>query len=152
MERTRGMILVSACLAGRPCRYDGRHSLSRPLLETLKDQPWVAVCPEQLGGLTTPRTPAGIKDGDGRDVLTGRARVINVEHADVTQAFLRGAETALDLALKLGVTTCYLKDRSPSCGLSLTETEGAEVHGSGVFAALALRNGLTVIEVKAASV
>lgn len=143
------MILVSACLTGRLCRYDGRRALNRELMFELAHKPWAAVCPEQLGGLATPRVRAGLVGGSGADVLDGRARVVDFEGRDVTAAFVRGAEIVLHLARRLRAEVCYLKDRSPSCGLTPTLNQDGTVRGRGVCAALLVRNGIKVIEVQA---
>ncbi|MBW2061514.1 MAG: DUF523 domain-containing protein [Deltaproteobacteria bacterium] len=143
------MILVSACLVGFKCRYDGRHSLSHDLVKKLAHESWVAVCPEQLGGLPTPRVPARVEGGDGADVLTGLARVVTVEGDDVTGAYLRGAKISLDVALRLQVKRCYLKDRSPSCGFELIMDNKEASRRQGVCAALLTQAGFEVVEVKA---
>jgi len=96
----------------------------------------IPVCPEQLGGLPTPRPPAEILGGDGADVLSGTARVINLRGEEVTEAFMRGAEEVLRLARLLGVRRAFLKAKSPSCGLEPL----------GVTAALLLREGLELHE------
>lgn len=97
---------------------------------------WIPVCPEQLGGLPTPRCPADIADGNGDDVLDGRARVIGSDGVDVTEAFIRGAEMVLEIALKQRVEEVLLKARSPSCG----------VERLGVTAALLKRNGFKITD------
>ncbi len=112
------MILISACLIGVNCRYDGRGKINHGLLTRLKGRNLLPVCPEQLGGLPTPRPPAMLVGGDGFMVLQGMARVLTVEtELDVTSAFLKGAEQCAYLARILGVKKCILKSRSPSCGL-----------------------------------
>jgi len=143
------MILVSACLVGMRCRYDGRHSLSSDLVRLLADEPWIAVCPEQLGGLSTPRIPAKLTGGDGADVLAGRARVITVQGCDVTEAYVRGAEIVLEVALRMSAKRVFLKDRSPSCGLDPTLDEKGALRGQGVCAALLRQSGFNLFEVKA---
>ncbi|MFH1136806.1 MAG: DUF523 domain-containing protein [Pseudomonadota bacterium] len=145
------MILVSACLAGRPCRYDGRLSPSPELISFLKGRRWFAVCPEQLGGLATPRPPARLSGGDGLDVLRGRALVIDARGENVTLAFQTGAEITLALARRLGATACYLKDRSPSCGVNAFFDDDGRPRGQGVTAALLQLAGLELLEVKAKS-
>lgn len=145
------MIIVSACLIGRPCRYDGRRAPNLDLMTRLAGRRWVAVCPEQLGGLPTPRVPARLEGGNGRDVLAGRARVINDEGRDVTAAFIRGAEVVLDLAVRLGAEVCCLKNRSPSCGLCPSLGPEEPFQGPGVCAALLADAGLKIEEVKAPS-
>ena len=99
-------ILVSACLLGVSCRYDGQ-SKAYPLIDELcRRHEVVPVCPEQLGGLPTPRTPAE-RQGD---------RVVTRIGGDVTEQYLRGAAEAVGLARTLGCTVAVLKERSPSCG------------------------------------
>ena len=99
-------VLVSACLLGVSCRYDGQ-SKAYPLVEELcRRHEVVPVCPEQLGGLPTPRVPA---ERQG-------AQVVTKEGTDVTAQYLRGAAEAVHLARKLGCTVAVLKERSPSCG------------------------------------
>ena len=144
-------MLVSACLMGRPTRYDGRLSPNLELVELLRGRNFLAVCPEQLGGLATPRTPADIVGGDGRDVLAGRARVVDREGRDVTGPFVRGAEVVLDVARRLGVRRCFLKDRSPSCGVHPFCSGDVNRPAPGVLAALLRESGLELIEIKAHS-
>lgn len=99
-------LLVSACLLGAPCRYDGA-SKPHPRIRALAEvHELVPVCPEQLGGLPTPRPPAE-RQGD---------RVVSREGRDVTGAYSKGAETALMLCRLLHCQGAVLKERSPSCG------------------------------------
>ncbi len=129
--------LVSSCLMGLCTRYDGAAKPNDDCLLDLRDVAWIPVCPEQLGGLATPRERAILTGGDGRDVLAGRARVITESGRDVTENFLRGAAMTLQLAEMKGITTVVLKSRSPSCA----------VHGTvGVTAALLLSRGLILLE------
>ena len=142
-------ILISACLLGVNCRYDGRSSPGNlPEIEE-KDACFIPVCPEQLGGLPTPRAPSAIIGGNGFDVLDGKARVASQNNLDVTDKFLKGAFETLKLIKKLGIDTCYLKDRSPSCGMRLISEATGEIVGPGVTAALLIRENLHVIEIKA---
>jgi uncharacterized protein YbbK (DUF523 family) len=122
------------------------------MIERLSEDTWIVVCPEQLGGLPTPRPPAWLEGGSGRDVPTGKARVLNAEGTDQTQAFLNGAETIVHLARRFKVDICYLKDRSPSCGVSTTAGRDGQVPGMGVLAALLKQEGFQVKEVKARSI
>ena len=135
-------VIVSACLLGINCRYDGGNCLDEGLIRQLKDIHTVPICPEQLGGLTTPRVAAEICGGDGFDVIGGRARVVNVEGEDVTGQFIRGAEEALKIAELAGAKKAWLKEKSPSCGVSLIKCGGLEKAGSGVLAALLLKEGI----------
>jgi uncharacterized protein YbbK (DUF523 family) len=113
-------LLVSACLLGLCTRLDGRHNLRLPVLALAERFCLVPVCPEQLGGLATPRGPAEIQDGAGAEVLRGSARVVTAEGADVTDAFLRGARAVGEVARLTGATRAVLKARSPSCGVGET--------------------------------
>ncbi len=105
-------ILVSACLAGENCKWDGKNNRSEELLDFMKKMEGKAifhmVCPEQMGGLPTPRPSAEIRESDGM--------VVNTEGRDVTAEFLMGADLALREAEKYGCTIAILKERSPSCG------------------------------------
>ena len=131
-------ILISACLLGIPCRYDGK----------AKPQPWaevlaarhdlVPVCPEQLGGLPTPRTPSE-RRGD---------RVVMNTGADVTEQYRRGAACALRLYQLLGCKAAVLKERSPSCGCGAVYDgtfTGTLTAGDGVTAALLQAHGIRVL-------
>lgn len=132
-------VILSACLTGINCRYDGGNRLEKALLSELKDCVIVPVCPEQLGGLPTPREPAEITEGDGFDVLEGHSGVVTQTGWNVTKFFLNGAEEALKTANIAGTKRAYLKEKSPSCGVEMIKKKGRIVAGSGVFAAL-LRN------------
>ena len=108
------MFAASACLLGYCCRYDGRSSPSPALVKRAAKEAVLPICPEELGGLPTPRTPSDLHGGDGFDVLDGRTRVVDHEGNDVTQAFLRGAFAALKRIKENNIQFCFLKDRSPS--------------------------------------
>ncbi len=141
------MFLVSACLLGINCKYTGDNNLDVELVNKLKKQGIVPVCPEQLGGLTTPRLPAEIQGGDGLDVLSGRAKVIRNDGVDVTEAFIKGAEETLKIAETLGLTKAILKAKSPSCGNKIIydgSFTGKKVTGQGVTAALLTSKGIEV--------
>ena len=130
-------ILISACLLGAACRYDGG---SNPVLsvEALMGRcQLVPVCPEQLGGLATPRPPAE-RWGD---------RVVTKDGADVTEAYRRGAEETLRLCRLLGCEAAVLKERSPSCGYGEIYDgthSGTLTAGEGATAALLAANGIPV--------
>ena len=139
--------LVSACLLGFPCAYDGSGRFEPELL-ALAARGWVVpICPEVAGGLGIPRPPAEIVGGDGGDVLDGRARVVTVAGEDVTVAYLRGAERTLAAARWHGVATAILRERSPSCGSGCIY-DGAHAGrlraGQGVTVALLRRHGVAV--------
>ena len=141
-------LAVSACLLGRPCRYDGGSKRSDAITELVarvraSGGAVVAVCPEELGGLGTPRPAADLRGGDGDAVLSGHAKVRTVgADRDVTQAFVDGAEAAAQLAD--GCDQAVLKARSPSCGVGRTHVDGEVAPGDGVFAALLRRRGVAL--------
>jgi uncharacterized protein YbbK (DUF523 family) len=132
-------ILVSSCLLGQPLRYDGRDNrLDHPLLQQWLDEDRVVpLCPEAAGGLPTPRPAAELRNG--------RARTRN--GGDVTDAFIRGAETALDLCREQGIRIALLAARSPSCGNRLIydgSFSGRLVPGTGITAACLQSAGIRV--------
>ncbi|MGI9950794.1 DUF523 domain-containing protein [Moorellaceae bacterium AZ2] len=138
-------ILVSACLAGYQCKYNGGSNLVPEIKDLVTQGRAIPVCPEKLGGLPIPRPPAEIQGGDGWDVLQGRARVVNKEGRDVTPAFLQGARATLELARRLGAQVAILKERSPSCGTGAVYDgtfRGQTRPGSGVTAALLRCHGI----------
>lgn len=144
------MIAASLCLTGAKCRYDGKSKHDPILLETIGGG-YLAVCPEACAGLEIPRPPSEISGGAGADVLSGKARVVDREGRDITEAFLEGARMALEICLKNGVTKAYLQARSPSCGRGRIydgSFTGTLTEGNGVFAELLLRNGIEVIAVE----
>lgn len=138
------MMLVSACLAGVDCRYDGENALSREVESLVRKKSAIPVCPEQLGEISTPREPAEIVGGDGRDVLEGRARVQTRGGEDVTQQYIRGAEKVLKIAKMVGVKKVILKRNSPACGFGEIYHNGRLVKGNGVCAALLIKHGIEV--------
>ena len=139
-------VLVSACLLGRECRYDGRTNTDAPLLEELRRRGATPVpyCPEEAGGLSTPRPAAWIEGEDAGAVLDGRTRIVTESGADVTAAFVAGARGALDACRESGASRAYLKERSPSCGVKCTHVGGVAVPGRGVTAELLARHGIDV--------
>jgi len=139
------MKVISACLVGCHCRYDGETKVVEEYQAMVKRGEAVFVCPEQLGGLSTPRPPARIHGGSGEDVLDGRAKVLTHDGTDVTAEFVRGAEEALDMARLVGATEAILKERSPSCGSALIYGDHGPFPGNGVTAALLKRHGIQVL-------
>jgi uncharacterized protein YbbK (DUF523 family) len=131
--------LASACLLGLKTRYDGRVISSGTCRKAVAGGICIPVCPEQLGGLATPRTAADLLGGDGHDVLSGKARVITRDSEDVTENFILGAQQILEIARMNEVEKVILKAGSPSCGLNPK---------IGVLAALLISEGYTVVEVE----
>ncbi len=111
------LYLVSACLVGLCTRYDGKVKENPDCIDSLENAHWIPICPEQLGGLPTPRESADIAGGDGADVLAGTARVLTKSGIDLTDQFIRGAEQVLLLALSQNIHAVFLKARSPSCAV-----------------------------------
>lgn len=145
------MILVSACLLGINCKYSGDNNENDKVKEYLKDKQFVLVCPEQLGGLTTPRDPAEITKLYGDTVLNGESNVVTNNGTDVTEAFLKGAEETLKIAKLYNSKEAILKESSPSCGSNFIYDgtfSGKKIPGFGVTAALLKSNGIKVISEK----
>ena len=138
------LILVSGCLVGLRCRYDGRGLSNTAVEEMVSRGGGIIVCPEQLGGLPTPRTVSQIVGGDGFDVLLGKARVVSEDGIDVTEHFLRGAEETLRLAQLVGVKKVIFQDKSPSCGVRKIYRGKRLVAGCGVTTALLSKEGYDV--------
>jgi uncharacterized protein YbbK (DUF523 family) len=143
-------VLVSACLIGRYCRYDGRTNRDRVLEQELaaRGEQAVPFCPEEQGGLATPRAAAWIERESAAAVLDGRDRVITDGGRDVTAEFIAGAQGALALCRTQGIQRAYLKARSPSCGTCQTHIGGALSQGPGVTAAQLQRAGIETIDVE----
>ncbi|GAB3977187.1 DUF523 domain-containing protein [Plantactinospora veratri] len=138
--------LMSACLAGTRCAYDG--GAAKEEVAPAADARVRLVCPEVMGGLPTPRDRAEIVGGDGFDVLDGRARVLTHRGEDVTEEYLAGARRTLRIARATGAAGAVLQDYSPSCGcrqISDGTFRRNRVEGQGVTAALLLRNGFRVV-------
>ena len=162
------MIIISACLIGLNCKYDGTNSGKECFIEKVQRGNVIPICPEQLGGLPTPRAPAEIVGGTGEDVLDGSAKVQTSNGMDVTSAFVRGAQEMLYLARlfdfmlvaakhdnqqvieTLKVEKIIFKQNSPSCGCGYIYDgtfTGVLRQGNGVTTALLLREGFNVIAV-----
>ena len=131
--------LVSACLMGLKTRYDGKIIPSAACRKAVEGELCIPVCPEQLGGLPTPRTAADLVGGDGHDVLGGRARVITKGGEDVIDNFIQGAKQFLKIARHQEIAKIFLKTGSPSCGMAPT---------IGVTAALLQAEGYVVVEME----
>ncbi|MEG0488108.1 MAG: DUF523 domain-containing protein [Acinetobacter sp.] len=140
--------LISACLVGENVRYDAKNCLKLKLKQLLDTQQAVVICPEVSGGLSTPRFPAEIINGDGVAVLQGLAKVMDQQGIDVTREFILGAEKTLKLAQQYQVTHVILKANSPSCGSQMIYDGSFSNHkiaGKGVTAALLEQHGFTVM-------
>lgn len=132
-------ILVSACLLGKNCKYNGGNNLNQSVLDFIEGHEVIGVCPEQLGGLSTPRLPAEIVDG----VVT------NKEGVSMDAEFRKGAQTALAAALENKVDLAILQSRSPSCGVKEIydgSFSGKKIKGQGVLAKLLSAHGIKVLD------
>ena len=140
-------VLVSACLLGLATRYDGHSKTNARVLDYLRSRNLlpIPVCPEQLGGLATPRPPARFHAGDGEGLWLEQGELVNQEGESMNAAFMRGAEETLRIARLTGCRTAILKERSPSCGVHRIHRREGLTAGSGVAAALLRQAGLTLI-------
>jgi uncharacterized protein YbbK (DUF523 family) len=143
------MKFVSACLLGIRCTWSGGDKYKNDrAIELSKVETLIPVCPEQLGGLSTPRAPQEIQGGTGDDVLNGKCKVTNRDGKDVTREFIKGAEETLKIALQLKIKEFIAKSGSPSCGCGQIydgSFSGRLIGGDGVTTALLKRNGLRII-------
>ena len=131
-------ILISKCLLGCNCRYDGKNCLNEKVVALQKDNEVFAICPEVEGGLPTPRQP-GERVND---------KVMAKNGADVTNEYMKGAQIALDIAKRENIDLAVLKSKSPSCGTGLIYDgtfTGGKIPGNGVTSELLQKNGFKVI-------
>ena len=148
IDTTKEFILVSACLLGKHCRYDGDHRKSDDVASSValaedKGLQIIAFCPEsQVFGI--PRPPCMIYNGDGQDVLKGTAQVLDKNNKKITQGLIKGAELALSQVKKYRITQAIMKEKSPSCGVRhvYNGNTGKLVSGMGVTSALLQSNGV----------
>lgn len=147
-----GIILVSACLIGIDCNYKGKDNLKDWVSNLRYEFSMVPVCPEQLGGLSTPRLPAEIINGDGMSIWKeSEGEVINIESQVVTNQFLKGAYQMLKITRMLGIKYAVFKDKSPSCGVFNIFDGSFSNHlkeGMGVSAAALHSDGIKLITEK----
>ncbi len=143
------MKLISACLLGIKCRWDGTDNKNDKALELLKKEVLIPVCPEQLGGLPTPRLRQEIQGGAGKEVLEKRAKVVNESGVDVTDQLVKGAEETLKIASLYQVREFIGKSYSPSCSCTKIYDgtfSGKSINGRGITAELLMRSGIKIRE------
>lgn len=142
------MYIASACLCGINCKYNGGNNLNNKVMELYKKGLVIPVCPEQLGGMTTPRNVKEIYNGTGLDVLEGRAKVLSPGGEDSTENFIKGAQEVLKIAKDIGITFAIMKAKSPSCGFGKIYDGTFSkklIAGNGVTSELLIKNGIKVI-------
>ena len=134
-------VAVSACLIGQNTKYDGTNNYNQAVVEYLKDKEYIVICPEVMGGLSTPRIPSErVND-----------KVINKENEDVTYQFVTGANVAIKMLLDNNIDTVILKSKSPSCGYGLIydgSFTATLTSGNGVFTDLAIKHNIKVLTEK----
>lgn len=139
---TKERVLVSACLLGENCKYNGGNNKTNAIIEFLKDKEVFPVCPEVFGGLPTPRLKNEI-------VLSNNQRiVINENKEDVSEYFIKGALISLKKALDNGITLAILKQKSPSCGYKKIYNgnfDGTIIEGNGIFTDILLKHNIKVL-------
>lgn len=137
------MYLISACLAGVDCKYNGRSNENEKVVQIVKSGEAILVCPEQLGGLSTPRPPSEIIIADGN------VKVISKDGEDFTKEFLKGAEETLKIAKMMNIKKAILKSKSPSCGLGKIydgSFSNTLICGDGLTTRLLKENGIEVFD------
>lgn len=143
------MIVVSSCLLGVNCKYNGKNNKNDKLLKFLDGKTFVGVCPESFGGLKAPRDPSEIEPGySGEDVIHGKVKVLSKSGLDVTEEFVKGARLALIRALESEAVLAIFKESSPSCGVNKIydgKFQNNKLKGEGVAASLFKENNIKVI-------
>ena len=146
-----GLILISSCLIGMKTTYLGKSNFLDELAELFEKGNVIPVCPEQLGGLPTPRLPSEIVGGQGSQVIAGTCQVMRSDGKDVTENFIRGAEEVIALLRFIKPVYAIFKENSPSCGVqSVYDGTFSErlVAGEGVTTALLKKHGIRVVSEK----
>ena len=143
------MKLISACLLGIKCAWDGKDRYRNDkAIKLLRSETLIPICPEQLGGLKTPRASQEIQGGTGEDVLNGICKILNSNGQDVTREFVRGAGETLNIARQFDIKEFIAKSRSPSCGCGEIYDgtfSKRVINGDGVTTALLKRHGIRII-------
>ncbi len=136
------MYLVSLCLAGFNCRYDGKSKGNEGIIELINQGKAIVLCPEQLSGLCTPRLPCEIIIDE-----RGNRKVVRQDGKDLTKEFIEGGNRVLSIAKAMGIKKAILKSKSPSCGCGLIYDgtfSGKIVPGNGITAEILIKNGIEV--------
>lgn len=143
--------MISACLIGVNCKYSGTNNLSSDVMNILDKYDFLPICPEQLGGLPTPREPSEIFNCSAAEVLDGMGKIVNNKGIDCTEGFIKGGKEILYIAKKFNIKYAILKANSPSCGNQKVydgSFSGNLILGRGITAELLIRNGIKVYNEK----
>ncbi|SCJ55777.1 Uncharacterized conserved protein [uncultured Clostridium sp.] len=141
------MYLISACLCGVNCKYNGSNNYSKYCDDLFKSGKAILICPEQLGGLPTPRIPSEMIQ-NAEEILKREGKIFTKDGRDVTEEFVKGANEVEEIAKKLNIEGAILKDGSPSCGVNYVYDgtfTGKKIKGRGITAEILVRNGISVI-------
>ena len=144
------MYLISACLCGVNCKYNVANNYNEKCNELFISGKAVLICPEQLGGLTTPRISSELQ-ANAKDVIEGNGKVITNEGLDVTREFIKGAKEVVEIAKKLPISAAILKEGSPSCGVNFVydgSFNGNKVKGKGITTEMLNEIGIKTLSEK----
>lgn len=140
----KGGYIVSACLLGRRCRYNGEDKRHLGVMRFLRGKNYSAVCPEMLAGWGTPRAPVEFHGGGADDVTAGAAGIQDSRGRDRTASLVRGIRKALRQVARLKAGTAILKEKSPSCGVKRVYRDGGLTRGEGLFTHWLRKKGVKV--------
>lgn len=135
-----GIYIVSACLVGNNCKYNGGNNYNAKIIEFLKDKEYITICPEVMGGLPIPRYPSEI-------ISTNPLKLINTNNEDVTNYFINGALKEWEKIKNKDIVCAILKEKSPSCGINYIYDgtfSNTLINGTGVFANLLKTKGIKI--------
>lgn len=140
----KGPIIVSACLVGKRCRYNGKDRAHPGVIRFLSGKNYVAVCPEKLAGWEVPRPPVEFHGGGAKKVAEGKTKIIDDRGRDRTASLIKGVTKALSRALSLHAREAILKEKSPSCGVTKVYRDGKLIRGEGIFTYRLRQSGVEV--------
>lgn len=141
------MYLISACLCGVNCKYNGLNNYNKHCDDLFKKGKAILICPEQLGGLPTPRVPSEMNNS-AEEILKRKGEIFTKDGRDVTEEFIKGAKEVIEIAKKLDIEGAILKEGSPSCGVNFVYDgtfTGNKIKGRGITAEILIENGIDVI-------
>lgn len=145
------MYLISACLCGVNCKYSGGNNLNKDCMKLLENNEAILICPEQLGGLATPREPSEIRGNTYEIIQDKKGEIVTRSGKDVTNNFIKGAKEVLKIAKESGIKAAILKDGSPSCGSRYIYDgtfSGNKIKGEGITCKMLREEGIDIISDK----